>query len=126
MKKRGGVKCASANTGTDVISMCVVPIKVQYGNSGKILETHDLLDSCTQGTFILERLINNLGVKGQKTSITINILNGDVTNKAMVMKGLKVTNVNGDSHDWLELPVTCTKKDLPVEKEDVATPSKLK
>ena len=37
--KNEGVKCASANTGTDVISMCVVPIKVQYGNSGKVLET---------------------------------------------------------------------------------------
>ena len=84
--------------------MCVVPIKVKYGNSGKVLETHALLDSCSQSTFILERLINNLGVKGQKTSITIKTLNGKVTNKAMVGKGLKVTSGNGDSHDCLELP----------------------
>ena len=125
-KNQGDVKCASVNTGTDVISMCVVPIKVQYGNSRKVLETHPLLDSCSQGTFILERLINNLGVKGQKTSITIKTLNGEVTNKVMVVKGLKVTSGNGDSHDWLELPVTYTKKYLPVDKEDVATPSKLK
>ena len=45
-------------------SMCVVPITVQYGNSGKVLETHALLDSCSQGNFTLETLINNLGVKG--------------------------------------------------------------
>ena len=62
--KNEGVKCASVNTGTDVICMCVVPIKVQYGNSGKVLETHTLLDSCSQGNFTLETLINNLGVKG--------------------------------------------------------------
>ena len=122
-KNQGGVKCASVNAGTDVISMCVVPIKVQYGNSGKVLETHALLDSCSQGTFILERLINNLGVKGQKTSITIKTLNREVTNKAMVVKGLKVTSGNGDSHDWLQLPVTYTKNYFPVDKEDVATKS---
>ena len=60
--KNQGLKCASDNTGAVRISMCVVPIKAQYGNSGKVLETHGLLDSCSQGTFILETLINNLGV----------------------------------------------------------------
>ena len=65
--KNEGVKCASVNTGTDVISMCVVPIKVQYCNSGKVLETHGLLDNYSQGIFILETLINNLGVKEQRT-----------------------------------------------------------
>ena len=44
----------------------------------------------------------------------------------MVVKGLRVTSGNGDSHEWLELPYTYSKKYLPVEKEDVATPSKLK
>ena len=113
------------NTGTDVISMCVVPTKVQYGNSGKVREKHALLDSCSQGTFILERLINNHGVNGQKTLITIKTLNEKVTNKVVVVKGLKVASANSDSHDWLELPDTYTKKYLPVD-NDVATPSKLK
>ena len=74
----------------------------------------------------METLINNLGVKGQRTSITIKIINGEVTNKAVVVKRLRVSSGNGDSHDWLELPDTYTKKYLPVGKEDVATPSKLK
>ena len=95
------MKSASVNTGTDVVSMCVVPIKVKYGNSGKVLEKHALLDSCSQGTFTLETLINNLGVKGQKTSITIKTLNEEVTDKAMVVKELRVTSGNGASHDWL-------------------------
>ena len=90
------------------------------------MQTHGLLDSCSQGTFILETLINNLGVKGQRTSITIKTLNGEVTNKTMVVKGLRVISGNGDSHDWFELQDTYTKKYLPVDKEDVARPSKLK
>ena len=125
-KNQESVKCASVNTGTDLISMCVVPIKVQYVNFGKVLETHALSDSCSQGTFILETLINNLGVQGKKTSITIKTLNGVVTNKVMLVKRLKVLSGNGDLYDWLELPDSYTKKYLPVDKEDVETPSKLK
>ena len=75
-KNQGGVKWASVNTGTYVISMCVVPIKMQHGNSIKGQETHALLDSCSQGTFI-----NNPSMKGQKTSITIKTLNRKVTKK---------------------------------------------
>ena len=101
--KNEGVKCASVNTGTDVISVCEVLIKGQYGNYGKVSETHALLDSCNQGTFILETLINNLGVKVQRTSITIKTLSGEAINKAMVVKGLRVISGNGDSHDCFEL-----------------------
>ena len=93
-KNQGGVKCASVNTGTVAISMCVVPLKGQYNNSGKVLETYALLTSCSQGNFILERLINSLGEKGQKTSITIKTLSGEVTGKAMVVQVLKVTSGN--------------------------------
>ena len=120
--KNEGVKCASVNTSTDVISLCVVPIKVQYDNSGNVLETHAALDSSSQGTFILKTLINNLGVKGHRTSIPVKTLSGEVTNKAMVVKGLRVTSGNGDSHDWLELSDTYIKKYLSVGKEDYATP----
>ena len=65
-------------------------------------------------------------MKGQKTSIRIKTLDGVITNKAMVVKGLRVTSGNVDSRDWLELPDTYTKKYLPVDKRDVTTPSKLK
>lgn len=93
------VKWASVNSGTDVISMCGVPIKVQYGNPGKILEIHALLGNRSQGNFISERLINNLGVKGHKISITRKTFNGEVTNKVMMVKGFKVTSGNCGSND---------------------------
>ena len=125
-KNQESVKCASVNTGTDLISMCVVPIKMQYVNFGKVLETHALSDSCSQGTFILETLINNLGVEGKKTSIIMKTLNGVVTNKVMLVKRLKVLSANDDLYDWLELPDRYTKKCLPVYKEDVEAPSNLK
>ena len=51
-KNQGGVKCASVNTCTVAISMCVVPLKGQYNNSGKVLETYALLTSCSQGIYL--------------------------------------------------------------------------
>ena len=110
----------------EVISMCVVPVKLRHGDSGKTLKTYALLDSCSQGTFILERLPKRFGIKGRRTSITIKTLNGEVTNKSSVISGMKVASSRDSSKDWLELPDTYTKKYLPVGKEDVATPSKLK
>ena len=100
-------------------------VKLRYGDSGKTLKTYGLLDSCSQGTFILERLPERFGIKGRRTSITIKTLNGEVTNKSSVISGLKVASNRNSSEDWLELPDTYTKKCLPVGKEDVATPSKL-
>ena len=80
--------------------MCVVPMKVQYGNSGKVLETHALLDSCSQDTFILERLINNLGMKGQKTSITIKTLNGEVNGSEVNKQGNGSEGTESNKWQW--------------------------
>ena len=51
------VKCAIVNTGGNVVSMCVVPVNLTYSCFGKIVKTHALLDSCSQGTFMLEKLL---------------------------------------------------------------------
>ena len=118
--------CASLNTGMEVIHMCVVPVKLKHGDSGKTLETYALMDSCSQGTFILERLQKRFGIKRKRTSIIIKTLNGEVTNKSSVISGMKVASSRDSSEDWLELPDTYIKKYLPAGKEDVAKPSKLK
>ena len=43
-----------------------------------------------------------------------------------MISGLKAGSCRNSSEDWLELPDKYTKKYLPVGKEDIATPSKLK
>ena len=101
-------------------------VKLRHGDSGKTLKTYVLLDSCSQGTFILKRLLKGFGIKGRRTSITIKTLNGEDTNKLSVISGPKVVSSRNSFEDWLELPDMYTKKYLPVGKEDVATPSKLK
>ena len=41
------VKCASTNTGSDVISMCIVLVQITSTNTSKKVHTYGLLDSCS-------------------------------------------------------------------------------
>ena len=107
--------------------MCVVPVNLTYGCSGKTVKTQALLDSCSQGTFIMEKLLRDLGVNGQKTSsITIKTVNGEVNNKTTLVEGLKESSSKDEDGEWIELPKSFMKKYLPVDQDDIATPSKLK
>ena len=90
--------------------MCVVPVKLRYGDSGEILKACALLSSCSQFTFILEILLKRFCIKGRRTSITIKTPNGEVNNKSSVIGGLKVASSRNSSEDRLELSDTYTKK----------------
>ena len=72
------VKCATVNIGGNVINMCVVPVNLT-------VKTHELLDSCSQGTFMLVKLLRDLGMNGQKTSATIKTINGEVNNEKTML-----------------------------------------
>ena len=108
-----------------MISICMVPVNLRYSHSGKTVKTYALLASCSQGTFMLEKLLRDLGVNGQKTSITIKTVNGEVNNKATLVEGLKVSSSRDEDSEWIELPKTFTKRYLPVDQDDITTPSKL-
>ena len=44
--------CATANTKSDVISMCVVPVLVRHKFSNCIVKTYAILDNCSPATFM--------------------------------------------------------------------------
>ena len=83
------VKCVTVNTGGGVINMCVVPVNLTYNRFGKVVKTHPLLDSCSQGTSMLEKLLRDLRVNGQKISSTIKTVNGEVNSKTTLLEGIK-------------------------------------
>ena len=66
-------------------------------------------------------------MNGQKTSITTKTVNGEVNNKTTLFERLsKVSSSRDEDSEWVELPKTFTKRYLPVDQDDIATPSKLK
>ena len=79
------VKCASttAKSGTKVISMCTVPVKIN--------KDHD----------------------------------GERSESTFAIKGVKMTGMHGDS-GWLALPKLYSRREIPVDKEEIATPTKIR
>ena len=45
--------------------MCLVPVKVKKKDSINEVQTHALLDSCSQGTYILGKLVKAVGPSGR-------------------------------------------------------------
>ena len=119
--------CASVNGKFDVevISMCVVPIKISHQNCKKTIRTYAMLDNCSQGSFIKQDLLKRLGVDGQKLSLNLKTLTGEKSEETLMVDNLKVAGVNKMNNDWISLPKVYSKKTLPVEKEEVATPEKV-
>ena len=123
-----GIKNVATIVG-EVISMCVVPVRLRHFNSQKEVKMFALLDSCSQGTFVTERILKELDVTGVKTSISINTLNDNqkvsstLVDRIMVSK--QVLGARDQIH-WVKLPKLCTRKEIPVDPSEVATPLKLK
>ena len=112
-----------------VISMFVVPVKVQHKESSKEIITFAMLDTCSQGTFVAENLMNQLDINDIRTSIGMRTLIGPQKQSSYLLVGLYVLKlVLGPSEEvkWVRFPSTFTRKEIPVDQSEIATPAKLK
>ena len=112
-----------------VLSMCVVPVKVQHKESNKEIITLSMLDTCSQGTFVTENLMNQLDINRIRTSIGIRTLIGHQKQSSYLLDGLSVSKlVLGPSEKakWIRFTSTFTRKEMPVDQNEIVTPAKLK
>ena len=121
------VTCASVNGKfeVEVISMCVVPIKISHQNCTTTIKAYAMLDNCSQRSFIKQDLLKKLSVDDQKLSLNLKTLTGEKSEETLMVDNFKVAGVNKINNDRISLPKVYSKKTLPVEKEEVATPEKV-
>ena len=118
-----GIKNA-ATVVAEVIGMCAVPVRLRRCNTQREVKTFALLDSCSQSTFVTERILEELDVTGVKTSINIKTLNGKhkvsstLVDEIMVKKQLLSTR---DQIQWVKLPKLYTRKEISVDPSEVST-----
>ena len=124
-KNNGSLACAATKMTSNVLSMCVVPVKIKCSKSRKVLETYAMLDCCSQETFINSELAKKLRIGGTKTTIKVKTLNGEETQETEAINGLKVTSLT-EKNGWIDLPVSYTRENLLVGDEHIATPDKIK
>lgn len=120
------VSSANAICKDTSLSMCIVPVIIRHSDAKSDVLTYALLDSCSQGTFIDQSLLQVLYFKCDKINITVKTLNSSASDSPSVVKGLLVRGLNSKTSEWHELPVTYSRSGLPVEKEEIPTPEKLK
>ena len=85
-------QCAAIGS-SQVLSMCVVPVKVQHKDSDKEIITFAMLDTCSQGTFATENLMNQLNINGIRTTIGIRTLIGHQKQSSYLLDGLSVSKL---------------------------------
>ena len=91
-------------------------------NSTKEVSTHVLLDTCSQGTFVLKGIVNMLGIVGTPTSITFKTLNCDVTDSSLKINGLKVcATLASGMNKQRKLPKSISQNKFQVDVGDIET-----
>ena len=87
-----------------------------------------MLDNCSQGSFIRDELIKDLGITGRKLQLSLKTLTGEKSEDTMAIDGLAVYEIDlkkTRTNEWIELLSAYSKQFLPVEREEIATPNKI-
>ena len=109
--------------------MCIVPVWVGHKGSRKMIKTYAMLDNCSQGSFIQEDLMKELDISGQRLKLSLKTLTGEKLEDLMAIDGLIVSGIDSKKEspsEWIDMPKVYTRSYLPVEKEEIATPNKIK
>ena len=123
------VRCNMVNTDTKTQShhferyrtgMTVIPLKVRAKDSDKTVTTYAFLDNGSNSSFCTESLLKQLGVKGQKTKISLSTLERkNRTNDSTLVRDLLVSDL--DENEYVSLPMLYTRPEIPVSGDDIPT-----
>ena len=99
-RKQEEITCSSALSSSHAVSgkfdkvfMCVVPVKVKYQN--KEVTTYAFLDSGSSATFCSRKLVDRLGIEGEKKEVSLKTL-GSQSCCTGTVADLKVSSLDGD------------------------------
>ena len=70
--------------------------------------------------------MKNLGKKDHKTSVSVKTLPGEETYTSLAVDRMQVSRTSGLDAEWINIPKTYTKDDLPVDSSEIATQEKIK
>ena len=125
--KIDNVEHSFSNKCTDIhensVSVSVVPVWLYHSsNPTKKVSTYALLDSCSQGSFVTEDIMNDLNLNGISTTITIKTLNKETSEPSSAVNGLVAQpyfEVDGCKN--VTLPKLFSRKNLPTEPGEIPT-----
>ena len=87
-----------------------------------------MLENCSQGSFIKDEIIEDLGISGRKLKLSLKTLTGEKAKDTEAVDGFIISAVDskkGRPMEWIELREAYLKNCLPVERQEIATPDKI-
>ena len=109
----------------EVTSLNVVAVQLTHPSSSTIIHTKALLDTGSQGTFVHENILDQLKIRGAATKISIKTMSGSTTEESRCVNNL-VVSAPQNSEIKICLPKTYSRSFIPVDKDEIPTPSKVK
>ena len=75
--------------------------------------------NCSQGTFIKQKLLEEIGIEGSKTKLSIQTIVGQSTEDCYAVEGLSVAPDEDRPNTWIDLPTTYTQEQIPVNENEI-------
>ena len=101
----------------EVTSLNVVPVRLTHPSTSEVVHTKAFLDNGSQGTFIHDKLLDKFKIRCASTTISIKTMSGLTTESSRCINNLEVK---------ITIPKTFSRPFIPVDKDEVPTPSKVK
>ena len=98
--------------------MAVIPVKVRVKGSDKSVVTYAFLDNGTNSSFWTDSLMKQLGVKGQRTKISLSTLE---RKNSSVFSNLVRELFVSDLDEYVRLPILYARPEIPVSSDEVST-----
>lgn len=117
---------SAAQTGdrTTDYKLAVVPVKMKTHKGSCLIGTYAFLDPGSNATFVTEKLMEQLSVRGKKTEILLRTMGHEKPVKTHAMRGLEVCSLDGNS--FIELPEVFPQNAIPVSQENIPTEMDIK
>ena len=106
--------------GESIIYHTILPVRIKEKGSRKSIETYAFYDNGSGGSFMTEKLQNQLGVKGVKTALQLGTMHGRRYVNSNVLTNLIVTDLN--DRNPIEINKVFTREFIPVDHNQIPTP----
>ena len=106
----------------NIICLRVLTMMLHHkSNPDKVIKVYGMLDNCSQGSFIIQDMLDMFHVKGINTRVSIKTLTGTTSEDSCLVDGFVVSDLAGKC--TINLPKLYTRHNLPISRDEISTKS---
>ena len=110
-------QCALIGAGRPATALPIVPVKVKARGTNRTTLTYALLDGGSNTSFGTHKLMQSLGIDGERTQLSLNTLGSHNCVTDCALFSLEVFDL--EENNFVELPTVFSVPGLPVSKESI-------